>query len=170
MILSCNSCEKQFVVPDQAITVVGRMVQCGSCGNKWKQFPIKSAIINPTSNKKINTKKIPDLKKPVKSKKKKAKKTREINLYSPEYLKNKHGITLNNDKTVYKNKSSEKISFGFYNSLILFVVIFIALSKILYFFQDFIILNIPFVEPYINYFFESIKNIFEICKNLISSY
>ena len=44
MILSCNSCGKKFVVPDQAITSSGRMVQCGSCGNKWKQFPVKSEI------------------------------------------------------------------------------------------------------------------------------
>ena len=42
MILSCNSCEKKFVVPDNAIGVSGRLVQCSSCGNKWKQFPIKS--------------------------------------------------------------------------------------------------------------------------------
>ena len=40
MILTCNSCSKKFVVPDNAITAAGRMVQCGSCGNKWKQFPI----------------------------------------------------------------------------------------------------------------------------------
>ena len=40
MILICNSCDKKFVVPDQAISAAGRMVQCGSCGNKWKQFPI----------------------------------------------------------------------------------------------------------------------------------
>ena len=41
MILNCNSCGKKFVVPDKAITASGRLVQCGSCGNKWKQFPIK---------------------------------------------------------------------------------------------------------------------------------
>ena len=40
MILTCNSCNKKFVVPDSAITASGRMVQCGSCGNKWKQFPM----------------------------------------------------------------------------------------------------------------------------------
>ena len=40
MILTCNSCGKRFVVPDAAITASGRMVQCGSCGNKWKQFPL----------------------------------------------------------------------------------------------------------------------------------
>ena len=40
MILTCNSCGKKFVVPDSAISASGRMVQCGSCGNKWKQFPM----------------------------------------------------------------------------------------------------------------------------------
>ena len=40
MILTCNSCGKKFVVPDNAITASGRMVQCGSCGNKWKQYPV----------------------------------------------------------------------------------------------------------------------------------
>ena len=44
MILNCNSCGKKFVVPDQAISSAGRIVQCGSCGNKWKQFPIKNEI------------------------------------------------------------------------------------------------------------------------------
>ena len=40
MILNCNSCGKKFIVPDNAISASGRTVQCGSCGNKWKQFPI----------------------------------------------------------------------------------------------------------------------------------
>ena len=66
-----------------------------------------------------------------------------------------------------KDKSTKKVTFGFYNSLILFTVFFIALSKSLRFFQDFIIQKLPFTEFYINYFFESIKNIFEIWKNLI---
>ena len=48
MILTCTSCDKKFVVPDSAITVSGRMVQCGSCGNKWKQFPVK--IIKKTQS------------------------------------------------------------------------------------------------------------------------
>ena len=57
MILRCDSCEKKFVVPDKAITIAGRAVQCGSCGNKWKQFPIKNETNKVISNKKINTKK-----------------------------------------------------------------------------------------------------------------
>ena len=41
MILECKSCQKKFLVPDNAITSSGRLVQCSSCGNKWTQFPIK---------------------------------------------------------------------------------------------------------------------------------
>ena len=170
MILTCNSCGKKFVVPDNAITASGRTVQCGSCGNKWKQFPPQNLKKKTIFDKKTS----PAIKKPItkipKPKTKKVKKPREINLYSPEYLQKKHGISLNN---VEKNKtqiSNNKISFGFYNSLLLFIVLIISISRGLYFFQDFIIQSFPFTEFYLNYFFESIRNMFEIFKNLISSY
>ena len=42
MLISCNSCQKKFVVPDNAIKESGRLVQCSACGNKWTQFPIKN--------------------------------------------------------------------------------------------------------------------------------
>ena len=167
MILSCNSCEKKFVVPDQAVTAAGRMVQCGSCGNKWKQFPVKNEANDNYPVKKIDNKKIS---RKSRIKKKPDKKTRDINLYSPEYLAKKHGITLDNIYSDNESISNKKVSFGFYNSLILFIVLIIALSKSLYFFQDFIVLNLPFTEFYLDYFFENIRNIFEIWKNLISNY
>ena len=50
MILECKSCQKKFIVPDNAITNAGRLVQCSSCGNKWTQFPIKKI---PIKSKKI---------------------------------------------------------------------------------------------------------------------
>ena len=31
---------KKIYVPDNSITASGRMVQCGFCGLKWKQFPV----------------------------------------------------------------------------------------------------------------------------------
>ena len=169
MILSCNSCQKKFVVPDQAITTAGRTVQCGSCGNKWKQFPvgeIKQA--QPTSRTQKKISKPPKIQKSKKTKKTSKKQSREVNLYSPEYLEKKHGIRLNEDKK--NNSPPEKLSFGFYNSLLLYLIIIVTISRGLYFFQDFIIQKIPFTEFYINYFFESIKNLFEIWKSLISSY
>ena len=170
MILSCNSCDKKFVVPDSAILASGRMVQCGSCGNKWKQFPLNKSENSPAKPKlqSIKTK----AQKPKKIKKNVTKKPREISLYSPEYLAKKHGIKLDDPKpkkTINQNKK-EDISFGFYNSLILFIFLTISISRILYFSQDFIVSLFPFTEFYLNYFFESIRNIFEIWKSLISNY
>ena len=171
MILSCNSCGKKFVVPDSAISTSGRTVQCGSCGNKWKQFPIneikKSQSVPRNNNTLSRQKKIQQ--KTQKSKKRPLRKTREINLYSPEYLAKKHGIKLTNED-VNESSSEKKISFGFYSYLLLYLVIIITLSRGLYFFQDFVIQKLPFTEFYINYFFESLRNMFEIWKNLITSY
>ena len=170
MILNCNSCGKKFVVPDNAITSSGRIVQCGSCGNKWKQFPPQNLKNETVIDKKIS----PSIKKSVSKitnpKTKKVKKPREINLYSPEYLQKKHGISLNNVEKNKKQINDKKVSFGFYNSLLLFIVVIITASRGLYFFQDFIIQAFPFTEFYLNYFFESMRNMFEIFKNLISSY
>ena len=177
MILTCNSCGKKFVVPDSAITTSGRMVQCGSCGNKWRQYPVgevkKTQSI--TRVKKVALKPQPIKQKIEKLKKVKRttpKKPREISLYSPEYLAKKHGIKINDTQPEKKisKKEKVKISFGFYNSLLVFIFFVITLSRILYFSQEFIIINIPASEYYLNYFFESIRNIFEIWKNLISSY
>jgi predicted Zn finger-like uncharacterized protein len=173
MILTCNSCGKKFVVPDSAITASGRMVQCGSCGNKWRQFPVGEAKKSQsiTRIKKVVSKPQTSQQKIQKSKKVKktvSRKPREINLYSPEYLAKKHGIKLS--ENVQKISLDKKVSFGFYNSFLLFFLIIIVLSRSLYFFQDFVIQKFPFTEFYINYFFESIRNMFEIWKNLISNY
>lgn len=77
MILSCNSCGKKFVVPDQAITSTGRLVQCGSCGNKWKQFPAENNIKTKKIEKELVIKKTNLKSKTAKPKKKRIKKTRE---------------------------------------------------------------------------------------------
>ncbi len=168
MILNCNSCGKKFVVPDNAITSSGRMVQCGSCGNKWKQFPTKQVKKDS-----VKTSSKPDIQKTSKVKKIKKntnKKTREISLYSPEYLAKKHGIKINDEKTQKSTKSikKEKVSFGFYSSLILFIVLIIFISRLLFFIQDYVIELFPISEFYLNYFFENIRNIFEIWKDLIT--
>ena len=170
MIINCNSCGKKFVVPDKAITMAGRTVQCGSCGNKWKQFPIKSKIAEPVSIKKEQPFKSSITNKISKPRKNRPKKTREINLYSPEYLQKKHGINLNKIESNEIKSKNVKSSFGFYNSLILLIVSVIAFSRGLYFAQDFISNSFPFTRFYLDYFFEFIRNMFEIWKHLISSY
>ena len=175
MILTCNSCGKKFVVPDNAITASGRMVQCGSCGNKWRQFPV-GEITKPQSvsrPQKVVSKSQPNkqkIQRPKKTKQAAPKKPREISLYSPEYLAKKHGIKIHETKDPIKKsqKGLKVVSFGFYNSLILFVFLVISLSRILYFAQDILVSYFPMSEFYLNYFFESVRNIFEIWKNLIN--
>ena len=46
MIITCNCGEKKFTLPDNSIPVSGRLVQCGFCGLKWKQFPV-GEVKNP---------------------------------------------------------------------------------------------------------------------------
>ena len=70
MIIQCKSCQKSFVVPDNAITSSGRLVQCSSCGNKWTQYPVlqKEKVVNITQT---TVKKSEIKKKRVKKQKKK---------------------------------------------------------------------------------------------------
>ena len=150
MIITCNCGEKKFTLPDNSIPAAGRMVQCGFCGLKWKQFPVgdvekTQSIARP---KKVVSRPQPvqqKIQKPKKIKRNAPKKPREISLYSPEYLAKKHGIKINDVQPEKKISKQEKgkVSFGFYNSLIVFVFFAIALSRILYFSQGFIISNIP---------------------------
>ncbi len=181
MILSCNSCGKKFVVPDNAITQSGRLVQCSACGNKWKQFPItvaekKEVISKPiakkTSTKQTVPKKPTNIKKTFKSKKKVAKKTREVNLYSPEYLAKKHGIKIKDTspENIKKSAVKEKVTFGFYSSLLVFLVFIIFFSRTLYFIQPFVITLFPSAEFYLSYYFENLRNLFEIWKSLVTYY
>ena len=175
MILSCNSCGKKFVVPDNAITKAGRLVQCSACGNKWKQFPVgiaeKKEVISKPAIKQTITKRVSP-KKPKSIKRKVPKKTREINLYSPEYLAKKHGIKIKDSEPKASKGSipKDKVSFGFYSSLLVFLVSVIFISRTLYFAQSFIITFLPGTEFYLSYFFENIRNIFEIWKSLITNY
>ena len=73
-------------MPDSAITESGRLLQCGTCGNKWTQYPAKPELTKKVEIK-IETPKI----KPAKTKQttelNKTKnlvknKKRKINLYS----------------------------------------------------------------------------------------
>jgi len=151
MLVNCKSCHKKFIVPDAAITESGRLVQCGSCGIKWTQYPVteitKQEIKKPTSIK---------IKKNNKSKEKK----RDVKLYSEEYLLKKHGLNIN--KSANKLKAREELKkgkrsgFGFYSYMITIIIFFITILGILSLSKDMLILNYPATELYINYLYEAI--------------
>ena len=168
MILSCNSCQKKFVVPDNAITSSGRLVQCSSCGNKWKQYPIITSSSTVKKNKNIQIKPLEaKIQATKKVKKNKFKKKNKNNLYTPDYLMKKHGITLKDKPDLNERKDTSKEGFGFYSSLLVLIVISIFILRLIFFFQDLIIKKFPFTENYIYYLFESIRNIKVIIENFL---
>ena len=181
MILSCNSCQKSFIVPDNAITAKGRLVQCSSCGNKWTQYPITHSKTKvSTENQKSNINKDQDITKVKlqKKKNKKIKKKKTPNLYSPDYLQKKHGINLINpsNEGSYKNSSEKKElknfnnKFGFYSYLIILIVFVTTFYASLNLTQDLIIEHYPQTENFVNYLFETISNFKIIIIDLINKY
>ena len=187
MILECKSCQKKFKVPDNAITNVGRLVQCSSCGNKWTQFPIEKKTVKENINfpAKKNV-----IKKPIKAshkskkeekffitsekKKKNIKKKSGPSIYSKEYLEKKHGIKIDeNVSKLSKNRSSKKISqsyFGFYSYLIVFLFFFTSMMGILNLTKEVIIFNFPFTEIYIEYLFENLNNFGILFRDTLNLY
>ena len=153
MLVNCDSCQKKFSVPDSAITENGRLLQCGSCGNKWTQYPIKEKsekkIKKITS---VKTKHPANLNKIKNSTKKKK---REIALYSEEYLKKKYGLTIK-DSSNYSDKKKTKSSFSFYNYLVTISIFIIAFFGVINLLKDVITVNYPTTAPYINYLYEVI--------------
>ena len=172
MILECKSCQKKFLVPDNAITSSGRLVQCSSCGNKWTQFPIKETVgqtkVIPA---KIKKEKILNQ---IEKKKKKIKKKSGPSIYSKEYLEKKHGIKLDENKIkVSKAKNINNNSqsyFGFYGYLILFIFTLTLLIGIINLTKEIIIFNFPFTEVYIEYLFENLKNFNTLFKDILGIY
>jgi predicted Zn finger-like uncharacterized protein len=187
MILECKSCQKKFIVPDNAITNVGRLVQCSSCGNKWTQFPIEKKTvkekINFPAKKNVIKKPIkasPKLKKEEKffitsqKKKKNIKKKSGPSIYSKEYLEKKHGIKIDeNVSNLSENRSNKKISqsyFGFYSYLIVFLFFFTSMIGILNLTKEIIIFNFPFTEIYIEYLFENLNNFGILFRDTLNLY
>ena len=171
MIITCTECKKQFIVPDAAIPAEGRIVQCSSCSNEWKQMPVKpsSTVKKATSfaTKKITSKTI----------KKKAKDKDPVP-YSKEYMQQKWGSSVQNyavEKGLSKKnknvipgkkmkkqnviKTTEKPGFGFFNYIITYSILFTFLIGILNFERGRISRKFPVLEPYIEHFFETINNL-----------
>ncbi len=170
MILTCNSCEKKFIVPDSAITDSGRLVQCSSCGNKWKQFPI--AVKSDLKTKTTKIKPQPKINQTKKVKRVLKKRRTGPNLYTPEYLSKKHGLIIG-EKLLKKNvinPKNLKIGFGFYNSLIVLIAFCVLFFGVLINSQEYLITSFPISEIYINYFYETIYNINSIIRNLLSDF
>ena len=157
MLVNCNSCQKKFVVPDSAITEKGRLLQCGSCGNKWTQYPISQeeqiTIKKPINT--SNTEKI--IKKSSSTKKTSKSRKRQVDLYSEEYLKKKHGLVIQDAISVESSNSKQKLKtgIGFYGNVIILIIFLISIFGVLDLNKYFVINKFPFLVTYINYIYDS---------------
>jgi predicted Zn finger-like uncharacterized protein len=155
MLVNCKSCQKKFIVPDSAITGSGRLLQCGSCGSKWTQYPVKVNLVEKIKNVAPTIIEKPSDKK----KSRNSPKKRKINLYSEEYLKQKHGLTINNpdsNKKIIKDKNKKiKTNFGFYNYLVTMSVFIVMLFGVLHLLKDIITIKYPGLESQINNLYEA---------------
>ena len=168
MLVNCNSCQKKFTVPNSAITNAGRLLQCGSCGNKWMQYPIKEelkkeiseiALVKTKNSKKVNKSKILD-----------ETKKRKINLYSEEYLKKKHGLVIKDSLDSNQIKSRKKITSdsNFFNYLVITTITVISLLGILNLLKELIIMSYPLTETYINTLYDVLGILGLTISNLIN--
>ena len=170
MLVNCNSCQKKFVVPDSAITETGRLLQCGSCGNKWTQYPISQeeqiTIKKPINT--SNTEKI--IKKSSSTKKTSKSRKRQVDLYSEEYLKKKHGLVIQDAISVESSNSKQKLKtgIGFYGNVIILIIFLISIFGVLDLNKYFVINKFPFLETYINYLYDSLEIIKISIYSLIS--
>ena len=171
MLVNCNSCQKKFVVPDSAITEKGRLLQCGSCGNKWTQYPIKEQEEQKTVKVPIKTSSTEKIvKKSASAKKISKSRKREVDLYSEEYLKKKHGLVIKDAISADNSNSKRELStgIGFYGNVIILIIILVTIFGILDLNKYILINKFPFLETYINYLYDSLEIIKVSVINLIN--
>tara|TARA_B100000282_G_scaffold235122_1_gene177589 strand:- start:791 stop:1288 length:498 start_codon:yes stop_codon:yes gene_type:complete len=165
MIIICKSCNKNFNVPQNAIPKEGRLVQCSSCGNKWVQFPeVSKKVDTKKSIKPVSVKKTP---------KKRTVKRSGPTIYSSEYLEKKHGIKIKDTSNTSKKRTAKKevkTSLGFYSVFLITIIFLTAFLGVLNLNKEFVILNLPVTEKYINYLFENINIIWIIFKDIVTIY
>jgi len=167
MLVNCNSCQKKFNVPDSAVTEAGRLLQCGSCGNKWTQYPIKKDSVKEEKLKKEKNERTPTKPKTNKIKTAIKKKKREINLYSEEYLKKKHGLEIKDSLDVYKKQKKLNNS-NFFKYFTISIIFLVAFFGVLNLTKKSIIINYPFIETYINYLYEALESLIVKISSLIN--
>ena len=80
------------------------------------------------------------------------------NLYTAEYLKKKHGLTIQESNITLNNlRENNKNSFGFYSYMLFLFIFLITMFGILDLSKEVIILKYPTSEMYINYLYEVIE-------------
>tara|TARA_Y100000590_G_scaffold456697_1_gene607785 strand:+ start:664 stop:1128 length:465 start_codon:yes stop_codon:yes gene_type:complete len=153
MQISCPNCQKTFNLEDNLIPIKGRLLQCGSCQNKW--FYKKNEINNNSENnsnlqiKKSEVKKI----KVLESFKNKTNNFKEEKITSPT-----------TNKIEKKTKIKKTNLFKLFFSL---VISFIALILLIDTFKLQIAKIFPQIESILYNLYETLKDIYLFFKDFV---
>ena len=165
MIIDCINCTKKFEVKATLIPDNGRTIQCGSCNHIWFYKPkielskneIKTEISNPKSNDNILENKEDD------HANEKLSKTNEIN-----DLENFSNTEPSSNELINENKKTTFNISKFLSYFLVFLITFIALIIVLDTFKTPLSSIIPGLEIFLYNFFETLKDLYLLIKNLLS--
>ena len=150
MIISCPECGKKFEIDASLIPQSGRLLQCGSCENKWF-YKKQVKVLDDIKNKKVLKKKDAIEKSKLSTEPSldnEKKKTEKVNQTKNDYIKTK--------------------KLPFLNLILIFIISFIAILIIIDTFKDQISIFIPHVHIFLENFYETLEDIFSFMKDLIS--
>jgi predicted Zn finger-like uncharacterized protein len=165
MIIDCIKCDKKFEVNASLIPDGGRTIQCGSCNHVWFYKPkieqskneIKAEINSPESNNNdLENKKDNNLNE-------KLSKTEETS-----NLENVANAKLSSNELTNKNKKTKFNISKFLSYFLVFLITFIALIIVLDTFKTPLSSIIPGLEIFLYNFFETLKDLYLLIKNLLS--
>ena len=165
MIIDCINCTKKFEVKASLIPDSGRTIQCGSCNHIWFYNPkielskneIKTEISNPKSNDN-------DLEnnKDDHANEKLSKTNETINL--EKFAKSE----TSSNELINENKRTTFSVSKFLSYFLVFLITFIALIIVLDTFKSPLSSIIPGLEIFLYNFFETLKDLYLLIKNLLS--
>ena len=184
MIIQCKSCEKKFLVPENAIPKEGMELQCGICSSTWFEKP----KIKKKTKPKLKSEKIIPVKIETASDGKKYKflgKQWALVLPSGKVgrlakgdiakeLDKKIGRSIDpsmesiNIDTLRKDEKDQGI--GFLTSIFIILIGAISTIGVLETFKNELVVYWPELEFYLEYVYETLKNIRLILRDLFYSY
>jgi len=161
MIIDCIKCTKKFEVNASLIPDNGRTIQCGSCNNIWFYKPKIEQSINEISSSKSNDNALENKKDDhVNEKLAKTDETNDLeNFANTEPSSNE--LINENQKTIFNISK-------FLSYFLVFLITFIALIIILDTFKSPLSSIIPGLEIFLYNFFETLKDLYLLIKNLLS--
>ena len=158
MIINCINCNKKFDVDSSLIPEKGRTIQCSSCNHIWFFKPNLESpkneipLVNNENDKKINETLI----------------SQDQDKDSIEDVSVTKKNDISSKKKQNKLKKETSFSFGkFLSYLLVLIISFIAIIIILDTFKSPLIKFFPSLELFLYNFFETIKDLYLFCKNLI---